>query len=401
MVGLLLALVLWISDLGKENLKDQMIVGGCLAGMRSLVWFASFGLFESISWTGSSRARALTIGVIALLATLLVTGGISYPSVAQPLWIVAALAVNSLGPAIPVPRATGWLPIMAPLPVAGAICLGFYVFIYYPVASCSGPLREARSYYGTYSVRTEEAREARSAGAAQKASSDAQKTLDHIINQLKLSALGTLRQKHEAVLADPYVELAEWLGIEWERNYQHGQAQIEVRQNARSAAERAIRLDPEGPAGYWAKYHVNMIFAKGAKTEVHKFYEDAANAMAQLVERDPTEARLHFELGDLRFQLDDQAGWERESQEALRLNESAIDPTRQLRPSQGLLILSRREPANIGLRFDLAQALYQEGDMERGKKTAEEVQRMDQETNPPGRLTDSQRQQVQAWLKSG
>ena len=60
-----------------------------------------------------------------------------------------------------------------------------------------------------------------------------------------------------------------------------------------------------------------------------------------------------------------------------------------------------REPANIGLRFDLAQALYQEGDMEKGKKVAEEVQRMDQETNPPSKLTDSQRQQVQAWLKSG
>src|SRR5439155_19058642 len=255
-------------------------------------------------------------------------------------------------------------PLVGPLPVAGAICLGFYVFIYSPAASCSAPLRDARSYYGTYSVRMEEAREARSAAVAQKASSDAQKTLDHIISQLKLSALGTLRQKHEAVLADPYVELAEWLEIEWEHNYQHGQAQIEVRQNARSAAERAIRLDPEGPAGYWAKYHVNMIFAKGAKTEVHKFYEDAANAMAQLVERDPSEARLRFELGDLRFQLDDQVGWEKESQEALQLDQIAVDPTRQLRPSQRLLILSRREPVNIGLRFELAQALYQEGDME-------------------------------------
>jgi len=400
MLGLLLALVLWSLDLSKENLKDQMIVGGCLAGMRSLVWFASFGLFESISWTGSSRARALTIGVIALLATLLVSGGIVYPSVAQPLWIMAALAVNSLAQPIPVPRPTGWLPIMAPLPVIGAICLGFYVFIYSPVASCSSPLREARSYYGTYAVKVEEAR-ARSATVAQKASSDAQKTLDHIINQLKLSALGTLKQKHEAVLADPYVELAEWLAVEWERNHQHGEAQIEVRQNARSAAEHAIRLDLEGPAGYWAKYHVNMTFAKGAKTEVHKFYEDAANAMEQLVKRDPTEARLHFELGDVRFQLNDLASWEKESEEALRLDQIATEPTRQLRRSQRLLIMSRRDPSNLGLRFELAQAIYQEGDMERGKKAAEEVQRMDQETNPPSRLTDSQRQQVQVWLKSG
>jgi tetratricopeptide (TPR) repeat protein len=400
MGGLTLAFVLWSLDLGRENLSDQMTVGTCLAGMRSLVWFAAFGLFESIPWIGRSRVRALTIGMTALLTTLLVTGGISYPSVAQPMWIVAALAVNSLGQAAVVPSRS-WLRVMTPLPVTAAVCLGFVVFIYSPVASCSGPLREARSYYGTYSVKTEEAQQARSMVVGQKASADAQKTLEHVINQLKLSAYGTIKQKHEAVLADPYVELAEWLGVEWERNYQHGQAQIEVRQSAASAAEHAIRLDPEGQAGYWAKYHVNMIFAKGAVTQTRKFHEDAAKAISELVKRDPTEAKLHFELGDLQFQLDDLAGWEKESQEALRLDQIATDLTRQLRHSQLLVIQSRKEPTNIGLRFDLAQAFYREGDTEKGKKTAEEVQRMDQETNSPARLTDSQRQQVQAWLKPG
>ena len=401
MAGLTLAFVLWTFDLGKENLSDQMTIGTFAAGIRALVWFASFGLFESISWTGSSRVRALGLGIVALLVTLLVSGGIGYPSVAQPLWIVAALAVNSLGQPVSILQPRSWLPIMAPLPVAAVLCLGFYLFIYSPVMSCSEPLREARSYYGTYEAKMAEAKDQESSTRAGDAIYEAQRALTHIINQLKLSALGLPKQRREAVLAATYVDLAEWLAVEWQRNDRHGEAQIEVRQNARAAVEQAIQIDPEGPDGYWTKYQINLIFAKRAVTEVQKFYEDASKAMEELVKRDPTEARFHFELADLRFQLDDTAGWEKESKEALRLDQVAVDPTRKLKPSQRLFILSRQNPANIGLRFELAQALYQEGDTERGKKIAEEVQRLDQETNAPARLSNDQRQQVKAWLKSG
>jgi tetratricopeptide (TPR) repeat protein len=402
MAGLTLAFVLWTLDLSKENLADQMTYGTFVAGMRSLIWFAAFGLFESIAWTGPGRTRALIAGVIGLMGSLLVGAGIGYPSVAQPLWVMAALAVNSLGQLVPIAQPRSWLAAMAPLPVTAVICLGFCIFIYSPVAACMSPLREARSYYGTYAVKLEEGQQSESRTAAQQAMVEAQKTLTHIVSQLRLSAFGSPRHRgQEAVLASPFVELAKWKAEELKHNYAHGQAQIDVRQTARSAAEHAIRLDPDGLDGYWAKYHVNMIFAKGAKTEVQKFYEDASQAMSRLVDLDPTEARFHFELADLQFQLDDQAGWEKESQEALRLDEISTDPTRKLKPSQRLLILSRREPGNIGLRFDLAQALYQEGDTERGKKTAEEVQRLDQETNAPARLSEAQRKQMEAWLKSG
>jgi hypothetical protein len=399
MVGLTLAFLLWALDLGNENLADQRTYGTFVAGLRSLIWFAAFGLFESISWTGPGRTRALIAGVIGLMASLLVGAGIAYPSVAQPLWVMAALAVNSQP--LLIARSRSWLSVTAPLPVVGAICLGFYLFIYSPVASCMGPLREARSYYGTYAVKREEALDKESAAAAQQANQETHELLKKIVGLLRQSALGSPKHREEAVLATPFVELAEWKAEEWKHNYAHGQAQIDVRETARSAAELAIRLDPEGMDGYWAKYHINLIFAKGAVTEVQTFYRDASKAMSQLVERDPTEARFHFELADLRFQQYDPVSWERESQEALRLDEVSTDATRKLKPSQRFLILSRREPSNIGLRFDLAQALYQEGDTEKGKKTAEEVQRMDQETNAPARLTDDQRQQVQSWLKSG
>src|SRR5260370_1028683 len=81
----------------------------------------------------------------------------------------------------------------------------------------------------------------------------------------------------------------------------------------------------EGTEGYWAKYQANMTFAKAATTDVRKFYEFASQAMAELDKRDPTEARFHFLLADLYYLLDDTASWEREAQEALRLDGISTD----------------------------------------------------------------------------
>ncbi len=352
-------------------------------------------------WGGRQRALALTLGVMALLANLLVSGGISFPSVAQPMWIMAALALNSLGTPSLVPKQSSWLVTIAPLPIAAVVCLGFYVFIYSPVASCTSPLREARKWYGTYATKQEEAQGNESSSAAQKASSEAKRALRHIVEQLELAAWGGRRHKENAVLADPFVELAQWQGEEWRQNYRKGTPLIETRLEAAIAAKEATKIDPDGTEGYWAQYQANITFAKAATTEVQKFYGFAAQAMAELVKRDPTEARFHYLLADLYFQLDDQFSWEKESQEALRLDEIAIDPTRRLKPSQRLQIQARRDPNDISVQYDLAEALYREGDTDAGRRAAEDVQRLDRDAKGPKKLTETQRQQVQVWLKIG
>lgn len=404
MAGLILGFMLWTSDLSKENISDQLIYGGFLAGIRSVVWFAAFGLFESMAWGGRQRALALSLGVIAVLGNLLISGGISFPSVAQPMWIVAALALNSMGsPPALASQSRSWLATMAPMPIAIAIavCLGFYVFIYSPVASCTAPLREARKYYGTYAIKLSEAQESQSPSAGQTAADQARKAMRYILQQLELAARGRPRHRENAVLADPFVELAQWQGEEWKSNYQKGAPLIETRLQAAIAAKEATKIDPEGSEGYWAQYQANMTFAKAATTQADKFYGFASQAMAELIKRDPTEARFHFLLADLHYQLDDLASWQSESQEAFRLDQIAIDPTRKLKPSQRLQIQARREPTNVSVHFELAEAFDREGDTDGCKRAAQEIQRLDRDAKDHAKLNESQRQKVQTWLKSG
>ena len=400
MAGLILGFLLWTTDLSKENISDQLIYGGFLAGVRSLIWFAAFGLFESLAWGGRQRALALILGVIALLANLSISGGISFPSVAQPMWIVAALALNSLPQPTLAPQQRSWLVTMAPLPIAAVACLGFYVFIYSPVVNCSTPLREARRYYGTYAIKRANAQSADSPSAAQKSAAEARDVLRYIVSQLQLAAWGSPKHKENAVLADPFVELAQWEGEEWRQVYRKGAPLIETRQQAATAAKEATRLDHEGAEGYWAQYQANMTFAKAATTDVRKFYEFASQAMAELVKRDPTEARFHFLLADLYYLLDDTASWEKEAQEAMRLDEVSTDPTRELKPSQRLRILSRRQPNDIQLQFQLAEALEREGLEDEVKPVAREISRLDKEAQADAKLTEPQRKQLEVWLKS-
>jgi len=397
---MILGFLLWTTDLSKENISDQLIYGGFLAGVRSLIWFAAFGLFESLAWGGRQRALALVLGVVALLANLSISGGISFPSVAQPMWIVAALALNSLTQPGLAPQQRSWLATMAPLPIAAVACLGFYVFIYSPVVSCSTPLREARRFYGTYAIKRTNAQDSDSPSAAQKSATEARDVLRHVVSQLQLAAWGSPKHKENAVLADPFVELAQWEGEEWKQVYRKGAPLIETRQQAAKAAKEATRLDPEGTEGYWAEYQANMTFAKAATTEVRKFYEFALQAMAELVKRDPTEARFHFLLADLHYLLDDTASWEKEAQEALRLDEVSTDPTRKLKLSQRLRILSRRQPNDIQLQFQLAEALEREGLEDEVKPVAREISRLDKEAQADAKLTEPQRKQLETWLKS-
>jgi len=263
------------------------------------------------------------------------------------------------------------------------------------------PLREARKYYGTYALKRAKVKAATSPLDARDAADEARKVLRYIVGQLELASWGGPKHKEKGVLANPFVDLSQWEGEEWKQNYRKGAPLIEARLTAAKAAKEATIIDPEGAEGYWAQYQANMIFAKAATTEINRFLEFESQAMAQLVRLDPTEARFHYLLADLHFQLDDQASWDHESQEAIRLDQISTDPNRKLKPSQRLQIQARRHPDNISIQYELAEALDREGDKDACKEVAEEVQRLDRVGKDPAKLTDSQRQQVQAWLKTG
>jgi hypothetical protein len=93
MVGLLLAFLLRAWSLPST---DEIVLEAAAAAGRSLVWFAAFAVLLSVPWSAPALVLALTAGVAACLLNLTVSGGIGFPSVAQPLWIFVALVLSRL-----------------------------------------------------------------------------------------------------------------------------------------------------------------------------------------------------------------------------------------------------------------------------------------------------------------
>ena len=70
-------------------------------------------------------------------------GGIGFPSVAGPLWVAVALALNAASL-----RPVSWLSrsgaaMILPLPIFIGVFLGYGVYILYPVLDSDGLIREA------------------------------------------------------------------------------------------------------------------------------------------------------------------------------------------------------------------------------------------------------------------
>jgi O-antigen ligase/tetratricopeptide (TPR) repeat protein len=403
MAGLILGFVLWTQDLSGDNLGDQMIYGGFKAGIRALFWFGCFALFESIPWSGPSRTLALTAGFAALLLNLLVSDGISLPSVAQPLWIVAALAVNTLSQPVATLNPKNWLGIMAPIPILAVIWLAYLLFLFDPTVTSCDSLGEGRRLYAHYREKMQELKEL----GQQKPAPDTKtvQDLQNLVTRLRaaiptslhVAAYGNSRQRQKPFRAEPLVDLAEWFGEEWNLR----QAPMELRQRAAQYAEAAIKLDPEGLEGYRIKYQLNLMFAKGSTTETKRFHELASEALKVLVRKDPTEAANHFQLADVLFKLGDQTAGKNEAQEALRLDQVSTDLARKLKQSQRQQLLARLDPDNVLVHYQLAEALYREGDKEGAEREAEQTLRLDrQHTKDAGNsFTDWQRRNAQDWAR--
>jgi tetratricopeptide (TPR) repeat protein len=411
MAGLFLGFVLWTYDLTGDNLADQMIYGGFKAGIRSLFWFGSFALFENIPWPGPTRVLALLAGFAALLLNLLVSDGISLPSVAQPLWIVAALTLNTFAEPLAEIKPRNWLAIMAPIPILGAVCLAYFQFLFDPTLSCSESLRKARLLYPYYWAKLDELGDQRPVTDQRKVRDEITRLLAAITKSLDVAASGELRQRHKPFRAEPLVELAQWYGEEWKYHTTaplrgpgstvQGQFLINIRNKAARCAQEAIELDPEGLDGYRIKYQLNLTFAKGSETETKRFYELASEALTALVRRDPTEAGNHFQWAEVLFQLGNQPAGKKETEEALRLDRLSADPARKLRDSQRWRMLARLDPDNVTIHFQLTEALFMEGHREEARREADETLRLEQQANDPrNALTERQRRDVKDWLGS-
>src|SRR5262249_32324510 len=69
-LGLLLGFVLRVGALPPEDVLGEAVG----AGLRAVVWFAAFALYERVRWTDAERVGALAAGVAALLLHLTLQG---------------------------------------------------------------------------------------------------------------------------------------------------------------------------------------------------------------------------------------------------------------------------------------------------------------------------------------
>lgn len=302
------------------------LVGNCV---RSFIWFAAFALMETVAWTRALTRLVLTAGLGALLFNLTVSGGISFPSVAQPMWVVAGLALNATAvPANPT-GAQNWFGKVLPVPILAAACLLYLVLVLLPVNRCSQYFRAAQLNYPYW----------------QKMDADWRRSLKEDFNsqeRLRITAENTgfaknvvrlLRNAHDYDPANvvPIIDLALWVGELWKLN-----PNIPLQDQALRIADAATKLDPESSDPYYARYQLNILFAQFTTdaTRKREFWSLAAKAFAEVVQRNPQNPKIRYHYADILFLAENMVRGREEAGEALRLDQSTMEPTRRLTQPQ-------------------------------------------------------------------
>lgn len=335
MAGLLLSFVLRVW--GAAN-SDFIIVEAAASAVRSLAWFAAFALLDAVPWSGRTVRIALAAGVAALLLNLGVSGGIAFPSVAQPMWVMAALALNAAGPAggrrLDSPLALG-----LPVPALAAVLLLYFFIFFYPVTAADGLARRAGAaarFYFAEQDRLQDDAAARRTRRRLPPGFLTEQVLDPLDRAVKLD-------RYNARL---HTELLELYGRMWAQDTREDYALRIVHH-----ANAAQKLDREGKDGYWAEFQVRQQVVRRLQADREKFvgrlgeeryertvreqHELAAQAAARLAQLDPGQAKWRYWLAKSL----DEAGRPDErdaaARRALDLHDTAPAPQRGLTDAQG------------------------------------------------------------------
>jgi O-antigen ligase len=333
MAGLILG---FVSSTSLQS-TDEMIVNGAVAGVRSMIWFAAFALFEIVPWTAPMRCLVLTAGAAALLLNWCVSGGLSFPSVAQPFWIVIALALNAgtedrgagSGAAPRILSPSRSRPgVVLPLPVLASLCLIYLLFVFVPVTRSVGYMMAAGFNANRYHAMEAELGKKLKEGAE---APGRQSMIYANLRFLDRELLPLIQKANKEDPGDSYPlqELARWYGERYKLS-----VDIKSRHLAAQLADQVTKLDPENKAGYLIQYWLNDQFASMAQSDKDAFYDFAAQAMLQAVKRDPTDARLRYQYADALFKARRPVDGRAAAQEAIRLDALSVEATRKLSEPQ-------------------------------------------------------------------
>ncbi|OAI51378.1 hypothetical protein AYO44_00790 [Planctomycetaceae bacterium SCGC AG-212-F19] len=327
----------FVLQIGGQSPAELIHLAGISAG-RSLLWLGAFALFEAIPWTAGARVTALTSGVTAALLCLLVTGGFFYPSLAQPLWIMAALALN----AVPEAPATAWggrFVRLVPVPVLAVVWWLYLLIAFVPVAGAARHATLARMAYPVWRERIEPRwLKALAMSTQAKAEMKAGEDADHFLREYilgQLEAAGEFDPSDSGLRA----ELAYWYGKGWEvlawvPNRPGSVEQMTMRgkmneysEQAMAQLQRAQEPDPFGKPAFWMAQEVRMRFAdvpRLPKEERGRQRTYAVNALRSMIAADPSNPRLRYRVAEIMHENTDPAMvqlWRQEAERALKLED--------------------------------------------------------------------------------
>src|SRR5262249_28923160 len=155
---------------------------------------------------------------------------------------------------------------------------------YHPVTTCTNTLAAARQWYPGYWLRLEKVKQATNDPDREKAVAEADR-------YLKSQILARLQQamKDDPLAVRPILEFAPWfeeqlklLSLPEDRRLQRW-------------IDKARALDPEGKESYLVEYRVRTQFAQRSVINRKEQYQQAAQSLRQVVDRDPTDARLRYQ----------------------------------------------------------------------------------------------------------
>jgi hypothetical protein len=346
MVGLVLAFVLRAAALPTDDIIPEAV----LAGVRAIIWFAAFSLFEGIGWTAEEQVGALTAGIAAMFLCLLVDSGIDYPSVTGLLWVTIAVVLAMISP-----EPTGWLSRqeavgLFALPVFVAVGFGYFAFVFYPAAMTASTIHRvklAENFFWGEMLEEPAKRELRDPVAYAR---------QRIVGPMELC----LKDDPENVQL--LTRLSAWYGQLWALGGSAQDERADVR--AEEYALRAQRANRRGEDGYLAEVDLRLRIAtvlarvvenlenekpdrkKPTISSVEKSrrlalyrkqirdqYERAALVLEGVIRRDPTTPRNYFQRAAILVEIGQERASKEEADKGRRLNER-VRPPRTLSDKQ-------------------------------------------------------------------
>ncbi len=368
MFGVLIGFVLRASRLPASDVLDEAIS----AGVRSLAWFAAFGLLERIAWTNRERVGSLLAGAVACLLCFLVGDGIGFPSVAGPFWVVLALAL-----AIAAPPAQEWLNKQqvlqfAPVPILAGVALAYGLFIFVPmVTSASDTLKAGNNGAHFYQ------------DVLQPSS---KRQVKEPVSYIHKEIIGPLEaaDRDSPGNVNTHRKLARWWAELWALTTSEQGAQLRALQ----WMERAQQTSPEDQQVYLDTYELRMqlrratlFIATRMEMQAQKAEEKALEARAKKDKKTEATSMAQARELYLRSAAPTQHAWQH--------RDAAIG---ELRKAIAL------GPTDAPLHYHLARLLNETGDGKGAQKEAREAIRLNRLSRHPLRkLTDQQREQALRW----